>query len=122
MRGCLKLFGYLAIGELSIFWLGVPVPGPMVGLLLLLLDFCVNRRADPEVARLFDAFSPHLAVLFVPAGAGVIVFLGLIQDGLLLIVLAVTAGTIATILVTAWAFSFFLVTPSSIERTREQEP
>jgi len=106
MTGYLKIFAYLSAGEIIVRVAGIPLPGPIVGLALMLLDFFVNRQADPEVAQVFDGVAKHLAVLFVPAGAGVVAHSVTLSAGLPALLSAIFLGTIATLLATAVAFSF----------------
>jgi holin-like protein len=108
MIGYLKVFLYLSLGDIVVRLTGFPMPGPMVGLALMLIDFGVNRRADPEVGQIFDGVSKHLAILFVPAGAGVVAHGRILSSGLLAITIAIVAGTLVTMLVTAMCFRWFL--------------
>jgi holin-like protein len=117
MTGYLKVFLYLSAGEIFVRLSGFPMPGPMVGLALMLLDFGVNRKADPEVGQIFDGVSKHLAILFVPAGAGVIAHGGILSSGLFVITIAIVAGTLVTMLVTALCFRWLL----GVERGADRE-
>lgn len=108
MRGYLKVFLYLSIGELIVRFTGFPLPGPIVGLTLMFVDFGINGEIDKEVGKIFDGVSKHLAILFVPAGAGVIAYGGILSSGLSVIVIAVVAGTLTTMLVTALLFGWIL--------------
>ena len=74
MVGYLKVFLYVCVGEVIARQTGAPMPGPMLGLVLMLTDFSINRRADPDVEQIFDGVSKHLAVLLLPASAGVIAY------------------------------------------------
>jgi putative effector of murein hydrolase LrgA (UPF0299 family) len=49
--------------------LGLPVPGPAIGLLLLTLIFAARKAPDQGSAALFEAISPHFPLFFVPAAA-----------------------------------------------------
>lgn len=104
MTGYFKVFVYLSAGVIFVRLTDFPMPGPLVGLALMLIEFAVKRRADPEVERIFDSVSQHLAILFVPAGAGVIAHTGMLSSGRWVIVIAVVSGTIATMIVTALCF------------------
>ena len=67
------------LGEIVVRALGLPVPGPVVGMLLLLLVLRV-RRPGPEsgLVRAPRALLRHLSLLYVPAGVGVVAFLPLL--------------------------------------------
>jgi holin-like protein len=108
MDGLAKIFVYLAIGDVMVRFSGLPVPGPVVGLGLMLTDFIVNKRIDPAVAAIFDRVSGHFSVLFVPAGAGVLAYGAGFGESLPVVVAAVIGGTAVTLLVTAGALTLVL--------------
>ncbi|SLN47336.1 hypothetical protein PSA7680_02427 [Pseudoruegeria aquimaris] len=70
------------LGELLMRSLGLPVPGPVAGMVML-FAFLMWRGAVPEgldvAAR---GLLQNLSLLFVPAGAGVVLHLRLLGEGL----------------------------------------
>ena len=95
-------------GETAARALGLPVPGPVLGLLLL-FGFVFWRGGPPEPVR--DAslgLLRHLPILFVPAAVGVIRHVDRIADEWLAILVALTVGTWLTIVVTAWTLRLVL--------------
>jgi holin-like protein len=108
MVGLFKLFLYLSLGEIVVHIVHLPLPGPMIGLVLMLFDFRLNRRIDPDVEQLFDRVSSHFAILFVPAGAGVVAHGAVLGSGISFVVISVLAGTLATLMATAFSFRLFL--------------
>ena len=96
------------VGETAARALGLPVPGPVLGLLLL-FGFVFWRGGPPEPVR--DAslgLLRHLPILFVPAAVGVIRHVDRIADEWLAILVALTVGTWLTIVVTAWTLRVVL--------------
>ena len=76
-------------GEAFVRWLGLPMPGPVVGLILLLLLLLARDRYaalahgplhDGGVENASLGLLANLSLLFVPAGVGVIQKLDLIVD------------------------------------------
>ena len=102
LRGLAWLLTLQYIGELLACGLGLPFPGPVVGMLLLLLALRWPVVREP-VAACADALLQHLSLLFVPVGVGVMTHLGLVSAyGVrMLVVIAVStlAGLAATALV-----------------------
>ena len=90
-----------SVGELAARGLGLRLPGPVLGMLLLLLALRSARVRKP-VAAAADALLAHLSLLFVPVGVGVIAHLGLVsQYGLRLgavLVLSTLVGMAVTAL------------------------
>lgn len=96
--GCLLLCQ--SAGELLARGFGLRLPGPVVGLLLLLLALNWPALRRP-VAAAADALLAHLSLLFVPVGVGVLTHLALVSEfgGRLLVVILVS--TLAGMAVTA---------------------
>ena len=101
LRGLACLLLCQSAGEAIARLTGAPLPGPVLGLLLLLLALhWPALRAPVEAAA--NALLQHLSLLFVPVGVGVMTHTGLIaQYGvrmLLVIVLSTWVGLAATAL------------------------
>ncbi|MBI1244146.1 MAG: CidA/LrgA family protein [Alphaproteobacteria bacterium] len=94
-----------ALGEAIVRLAGLPVPGPVLGMLILFV-WLVRRGEVPEpLARTSAGLLENLSLLFVPAGTGVVLYLDLIASEWTAIVAALVVSTIATILVTAFVMS-----------------
>lgn len=94
---------WLALGEAIARGAGLPVPGAVVGLLLLYGDLARAGDVPRPLAELADGGLRHLAIVFVPAGVGVTAHLELLRDDLLPILAAVVGGTLVTVALTAVA-------------------
>jgi putative effector of murein hydrolase LrgA (UPF0299 family) len=102
LRGLAWLLTMQSLGELMSRGLALPFPGPVVGMLLLLLALRWPAVRQP-VALCTQFLLSHLSLLFVPVGVGVMTHLGLLsQYGvrmLAVIVLSTWAGLAVTALV-----------------------
>lgn len=102
LRGFAWLLVCQSAGELLARGAGLALPGPVVGMLLLLLALNVGFVRVP-VSAAADALLAHLSLLFVPVGVGVIAHLVLLsQFGvrlLMVVVLSTLLGMAATALV-----------------------
>jgi len=102
LRGLAWLLAMQSLGELLSRGLGLPFPGPVVGMLLLLLALRLPLVREP-VAACANFLLSHLSLLFVPVGVGVMTHLGLLgQYGarmLAVIVLSTWTGLVVTVLV-----------------------
>ena len=89
LRGIACLLLCQSAGELLARGASLGLPGPVVGMLLLLVLLRIEVLRRP-VAAAADALLAHLSLLFVPVGVGVIAHLDLVsQFGLRLIVVLV---------------------------------
>lgn len=83
--------------------LGVPLPGSVLGLLLLLLLLMSGWVKLSDVEEVAQFFLTHLAVLFIPAGVGLLAVWGVLQaEGVVLLLISVVA-TVVVLLVSAGA-------------------
>ena len=89
------------VGEVTVLVSGLPVPGPVVGMLLLLGWLSIRGRVPEQVERTADTLLGHLSLLFVPAGVGVLVHWERVRDQWLAIGVALVLGTLITLAVTA---------------------
>ena len=86
------------VGEVAARALGLPLPGPVLGMILLAVGL-LARGGDPpaELAAVADGLLRTLGLLVVPASVGVVLHLDLLARAAAPIALAVLAGTLAAI-------------------------
>lgn len=113
LRGLALLLLLQAAGEALAKGFGWPVPGPVVGLLLLgvALQWPVLREPAAAAARLLLA---HLSLLFVPVGVGVITYLPVLRQYGWQLVVVIVLSTWVGLVVTA------LVLRALLARTKER--
>lgn len=91
------LLVYQLIGEVLVQLLALPVPGPVVGMLLLFISLLVRGAAPEWLRTSANALLAHLSLLFVPAGVGVMLHFERLGAEWLPIVVALVASTVLTI-------------------------
>jgi holin-like protein len=114
LRGLAILLVLQAIGEGLRHAFALPMPGPVIGLLLLLpaLRFAGLREPISAAAELLLG---HLSLLFVPVGVGVITHLQLLKQFGFQLALVIVLSTWIGLAVTA------LVLRALLRRAREAE-
>lgn len=102
------MLGYVTVlllfqlaGEVAARLTGLPLPGPVVGMVLLFVCLVVRGRLPEGLDGTARGLLSHLSLLFVPAGAGVLLYLPLVAQEWLPISAALIGGTLITIAVTA---------------------
>ncbi len=90
-------------GEALAFWTGLPVPGPVLGLALLVLLLVLLGRAPGTLERTAGGVLAHLSLLFVPAGVGIMLHAGRIAAEWPAILAALLLSTWLSIGLTALA-------------------
>ncbi len=104
VRGFVVLLLLQLAGEVISRGLRLPVPGPVLGLVFLLrLEPVAVGRTD--VARVAEGLLQNLALLFVPAGVGVVQQLKLLSEYGLAIAIALVGSTAVTLTVTVLVFT-----------------
>lgn len=97
-------------GEALSHFLKLPVPGPVVGMVLLLLALRWQPVQD-AVAPAAGFLLQHLSLLFVPVGVGVMAHLDLLQAHGLRLLLVIVVSTWIGLAVTAWVLHRMLRQP-----------
>jgi holin-like protein len=95
------LLVYQLVGEVFVHLAGLPVPGPVVGMLLLFLTLLFRGSAPDSLRDTCQSLLSHLSLLFVPAGVGVLLHFKRLGAEWLPISVALVASTVVTIGVTA---------------------
>ena len=95
------LLVFQCLGEGLVFLFGLPVPGPVAGMLLLLAALVAFPRLHDTVEAGANELLRHLSLLFVPAGVGIIVAAASGSGHWLAICAAVVGSTLLTLAVTA---------------------
>ena len=100
-------------GEAVVRGLGLPLPGPVLGLLLLLILLLARDRfallargplGNGGVESASKGLLAHLSLLFVPAGVGVVQELDLLASHGIAIVLVLAFSVVITLLATVLTF------------------
>lgn len=93
-------------GETLAHFLALPLPGPVIGMMLLLAALMLRLPLPKATEGTADGLLQHLSLLFVPAGVGVVQQLDLLgtEGGRLLIVIlgSVVIALTATALTFSW--------------------
>ena len=106
------IFMFQLIGEAIQKYFALPVPGPVIGLVLMLICLLWTKRTGVSLIadyrnRLVSTSQQllgYLSLLFVPIGVGVIMHLQLLEAQLARIIGVITIGTIFTLIFTAFIF------------------
>lgn len=102
------MLGYLTlilscqlVGEVIVGALALPVPGPVLGMVILFAYLMVRGAVPEALDDTAGGLLRSMSLLFVPAGTGVILHFQLLGEALVPLGLALLVSTFATITVTA---------------------
>lgn len=101
------MIGYLSvillcqlIGEILTRLFRLPVPGPVIGMVILFCGLLLRRTLPAELEAVTGFLHRYLALLFVPAGVGIITSVDLLRRAWLPLAGAIVVGTACTIITT----------------------
>lgn len=102
-------------GEIIQQFFQLTVPGPVIGLVMLLCMLLVHRRLsgkmrgfEQQLITTSESLLRHLSLLFVPIGVGVVMHLQLLERQLLEVVAVIVFGTLSTLVFSAVLFQLLM--------------
>lgn len=110
------MFLYALLGLLALQWLGewlvlalhLPLPGALVGALLLLAGLLWLGRLPKTLEQVANALLQNMMLLFIPIIAGVMLHFERIAREWLPFLASAIVGTVVTMLATAWVLRWLL--------------
>lgn len=104
LRGFLILILCQFAGELLVGFFDLIIPAPVIGMVLLLIGLMVSGHVPDTLDKAAQGLLHYIGLLFVPAGAGISLYLGLLVEEWDIIMLASVTSTILTLITAAWVF------------------
>ena len=99
-REALIILSIYLIGEIISKGLSLPVPGNIIGMIILLTLLCSNIIKLEKIETISSFFLDHLAFFFIPAGVGLLTSFDIIKSSLIQILLICIISTSIIIAVT----------------------
>ncbi len=127
IQGFATLLVLQLVGEMMARAFALTVPGPVLGMVLLVAVLAVAERMRPtsddqlsqsNLGRVAQALLANLALLFVPAGVGIVQYLGLFADHGVALAAALVFSTFVTLIATV---AVFLLVKKLISRQHQLE-
>ncbi len=102
LQGLTLIFICQLAGEALVRLLGVPFPGPVAGMVILLLLLVFAGGPAEGVRRAGTGLLTYLPLFFVPAGVGLITHGARLRTDWFPILLAIVGSTLLTMLLVGW--------------------
>lgn len=103
------------IGEFIQKFTEISIPGPVIGLILLLGVLLIRAKyfkEHPSIEKSLVDFSErflnYLPLLFIPVGVGVVMHLSLLEENLISVISIIVLGTLLTLALTGFIMEKFL--------------
>jgi holin-like protein len=107
------------IGEVISRSCGLPIPGAVIGLILLYLLLWTGRINSDDLGATTGFLHQNLGLLFVPAGVGVIAYLPMIVDEWAILLATILVSVVATLAVTGLVMSQLVRSESVVAEPAE---
>src|SRR6266849_1642257 len=101
ISGLVQILLFQGVGELIAHFLLSLVPGPVIGLILLLGFLAMRKGVNASLDEVAITFSQHFGLLFVPAAVGVVMFWPHLKAHAVAVAAALVVSVVLTIAVTA---------------------
>lgn len=98
------ILAFQLLGEVISRGFGLPVPGPVLGLALILVPMLISQEFTDAIAPTATGLLAHLSLLFVPAGVGVIRHIETLGPDLWKVLVVVLTSTLLSIIVGTYTF------------------
>ena len=109
LKSLFIIFFYQLLGEAIQKIFEINIPGPVIGLILLLLSFIFfskkltqSKKIIKEISVTSNQIINYLSLLFVPIGVGVVMHINYLGDNLFKIFSIIIIATLATLVFTAF--------------------
>ena len=102
LRGLTGLVLCQIAGEVVARGAGIPLPGPVLGLVLLFIILIARGGPDDGLRQTSNGLLRHLSLLFVPAGVGVVTQFDALARDWVAIMAAILVSTMLAVAVTGW--------------------
>ena len=109
LKSLFIIFFYQLLGEAIQKIFEISIPGPVIGLILLLLSFIFfskrltqSKKMIKEISVTSNQIINYLSLLFVPIGVGVVMHINYLGDNLFKIFSIIIIATLATLVFTAF--------------------
>ncbi len=103
------------IGEFIQKFTEISIPGPVIGLILLLGVLLIRAKYFKEhpsiensLVDFSERFLNYLPLLFIPVGVGVVMHLSLLEENLISVISIIVLGTLLTLALTGFIMEKFL--------------
>ena len=101
------ILGICYVGELIHDYTGIPIPGNILGMLILLLLLCLKVIKLEQIREVSDFFLKRLAFFFLPPAIGLMLVSDDVKSQWPLLLILCIVLTIVTMAATGWTVQLF---------------
>jgi holin-like protein len=109
LNSIFTIFLFQLIGEFIQKFTDISIPGPVIGLILLLIVLLIRGKffiklpiIENDLVDFSERFLAYLPLLFIPVGVGVVMHLSLLEENLISVISIIILGTLLTLALTGF--------------------
>jgi len=109
LNSIFTIFLFQLVGEFIQKFLEISIPGPVIGLILLLTVLLIKNKYfnastnfQNDLIRSCESLLNYLPLLFIPVGVGVVMHLTLLEENLISVITIIILGTLLTLAITGF--------------------
>jgi holin-like protein len=99
IKGIAYIFIFLFLGESISSILNIPVPGNVIGMILITLSLKFKIIKLEDVKAPADFLVKNMALFFIPPGVGIILYTDMIKNDWIAVIVSLFLGTFAVLIV-----------------------
>lgn len=107
IRGLAILLIFQSLGEVATKFIHGLIPGPVIGMILLLIFLVSRKKIAASISIAADGLLAHLAIFFIPAAVGVMLYVRELTSAGLAWLLAIVLSTSVSMAITAFLLKWF---------------
>ena len=113
LSGFFVLLFFYFLGECISLFANVPIPGSVIGMLLLLTSLIISKRPPNHLLKISSLLLKNLSLLFIPVCTGMMFFLNMLHGQWWLLMIAIVASSSLAIIVSVITLKYSsIVIPS----------
>ena len=101
LKAFLYIFLFLALGELIVYFIDIPIPGNILGMILIFVALKLKLIKLETVKPASDKLIKYMVLFFVPFGVGLMSYFDFIKSYWIVLSVAAGLSTLITLYVTA---------------------
>ncbi len=102
LRQFLIILIFCTIGEVLSKVVHIPLPGSIIGMILLFIGLLTGIIKLEMIQEVSQFLLDHLAFFFIPAGVGLLAYVGILKQNLIPILIICFVTTFLVMIVTGW--------------------
>jgi holin-like protein len=107
IRGLAILLVFQSLGEVATKFIHGLIPGPVIGMILLLAFLVWQKKIAPSISIAADGLLAHLAIFFIPAAVGVMLYVRELSSAGVAWFLAIILSTAVSMTIAALLLKWF---------------